>query len=362
MMNIKNGFKILPMALGALVSWFAALDSSHAGPRVGNGGGVWLCRDYTTFEIRWMQLIDLFEADADYGLQLAEMPKVLDEWHLYSLKRREIERVSSRLHNAIAKSEVDLKKIMHQTPGNGTLAVVSDGYYRVRPDISSCENGYIYFGQMANFTDDGRLLLSGALWNDRSFGIKDKAALLVHEQVYHALRKLDGDRNSLRTRAIVAVLFSSLDDNDKALRIEKILDRRAPPEEEGTSVGGPTLFTCGGKVEENTPAGVKRDGQVLLRNDRLLSARLGEFQFRVLTEALEGSPIAMEIIDAESQTRVHLDASLLSAAFKNNQPVVLSLNGKTGRRATLTCWTEQHWATDESERSRNLLSTKLLPF
>jgi hypothetical protein len=64
--------------------------------------------------------------------------------------------------------------------------------------------------QVANYTIDGRLLISSFLWNHPLFTAVDKAALVVHEVVYKHARKNHGNTTSDRARETVGILFSDL--------------------------------------------------------------------------------------------------------------------------------------------------------
>lgn len=215
-----GGIMLRGLLLGAMLTSTVAL----AGTRVGNGGAGWLCRNHGTMTPRWLKLVDLFEADAEYGLQVLPMTES-DPWRILEAKLEFI-----RLHVPRLALTVDrhyLEQAIHELPIGTELAIIHDGVIRVRPSPTTCIDGYLYYFQLANFTDDGRLLLNGEMWNSPVFQSLDRGALLVHEIVYKSLRDHDGDKDSTRARAIVGLLFSNLEMTELNTRIEAILNTPA---------------------------------------------------------------------------------------------------------------------------------------
>ncbi|MCO5141690.1 MAG: hypothetical protein M9962_01215 [Oligoflexia bacterium] len=199
---------------------------SIASPRVGNGGGVWVCQNESFTKVRWMHFVDLFEAENEFGLSLAKVEN-LSEWQIYTEKMKLLRKVSPEITRLIRINLSDLLRTIKFLPESTELTQIEDAFIRVRPSPSSCLNGYLYYGQLANFTFDGRLLISSKFWNDPEFSKREKAALLVHETIYKTLRDHYGDENSSRSRFIVGILFSTLPvDQQKARISRKLKDSR----------------------------------------------------------------------------------------------------------------------------------------
>jgi hypothetical protein len=201
--------------------WGQAIAAS---PRVGNGGGVWACEDRTTREIRWQRFVDLFEAENEFGLRIERLERAPRE--IVREKMELIAKHSPNLHRLLLAYPVNFRKVIRFLPKSSGLTVIEDAAIRVRPLPESCEDGYLYYGQLANFTFDGRLLISTKFWSDPTFTNTERGALLVHEAIYKALREGMGDRDSSRVRQIVGLLFAELDTKDKFQKIESLLLHR----------------------------------------------------------------------------------------------------------------------------------------
>jgi hypothetical protein len=60
----------LRIALASLILIFSSVTHAVAGGAdVGHGGGAWVCRDASD-SIKWVKLVDLFEATNQFGLTL----------------------------------------------------------------------------------------------------------------------------------------------------------------------------------------------------------------------------------------------------------------------------------------------------
>ena len=102
------------------------------------------------------------------------------------------------------------------------IALIDDAKVRVKPAIETCD-GTIAPMQIANFTDDGRLLIDSHLFNHPKFSPRDQAALLVHEAIYAYFRSRFEDRDSQRARRVVGILFSKLDSKAAHQKIDEAL-------------------------------------------------------------------------------------------------------------------------------------------
>lgn len=212
--------------LAACTTAEAAVEA--ASPRVGNGGGVWTCEDRSTRSIRWLRFVDLFEAENEFGLNIPQRDG--DTWQIVQGTLTAMPIISPNLHRLILANPVDFEEVIRFIPKSAGLTVIEDAAIRVRPLPETCADGYLYYGQLANFTFDGRLLISSKFWHDESFTDTERAALIVHEAVYKALREGMGDKNSSRVRQIVGVLFSDLSDSGKSQKIDAILMQAVPRE------------------------------------------------------------------------------------------------------------------------------------
>ncbi len=193
-------------------------DKEH---EVGNGGGAWVCRELDG-SIRWAQLVDFFEAENEFNLNLAE----------YS---GEVRDVVDFLHARIYKSsfklfyvlEPFLKNISYLEGSEGrvhytedTLENIDDAQYSLLPNVNRCSGGKLVknpkngqdmvpYEQVVNFKSDGKILVQGELF----FALPklERAALVFHEAIYSWRRSIkESDTDSRKSRRIVGLIFSTL--------------------------------------------------------------------------------------------------------------------------------------------------------
>lgn len=198
---------------------------AEAGTRVGNGGAGWLCRNNSDNEPRWLELVDLFEARMEFALEIPDV-KMEDEWDVLDSK---IELIKSNFPKLADKLTVDssyLRMALRILPGSAALSKISDGHVRIRPASNTCLEGNLTYTQLANFTNDDRLLVDGGLWRSPVFSVRDKGALLTHELIYKSLRDQDGDLTSSRARTIVGYLFSGLPIETKVVLVDYVLEMK----------------------------------------------------------------------------------------------------------------------------------------
>jgi hypothetical protein len=170
----------------------------------------------------------LFEAENEFGFQVENLDG--SPWAILHSKLELVKGVSPGLAKLMEEHPVDFRKVLRFLPKSAGLTVIEDAAIRVRPMPESCPHGYLYYGQLANFTFDGRLLIATNLWKDGKFTDTERGALLVHEAVYKALREGPGDKNSSRVRQIVGILFSRMDSREQAQRIASVLAQAVPAE------------------------------------------------------------------------------------------------------------------------------------
>jgi hypothetical protein len=178
------------------------------------------------------------------------------------------------------------------------------------------------------------------LWLHPQFSELDRGALLIHEVVYKALRDGFGDLNSVRTRRIVAALFSNRSIEEKKERIDTILETPAPPGEESKVALDPVRVVCSARIfSDLAPAPVET--VVLDRYMHQLVKKTEGFNFLVLTDANDGKPIFLQIDEDGQGATALLEAPMLLPAFLINQSISLKLRSKSKRQtAVLDCWAE----------------------
>jgi hypothetical protein len=179
-----------------------------AGPRVGNGGGAWVCE--RGGETLWIEVVDLFEAKNEFNLDLLDfgdknfddimtfMKKRLDATHYYYYNNLDIH---------IAKVFESIQKVQSHE-----LTPIDDVFPRVRPSLSHCPMGTISYEQVINFTVDGRVLIDEGFW--KKLPASSKAALIFHEAFYSLFREIYRDEDSIRARKMVGLVFSNLSEDE----------------------------------------------------------------------------------------------------------------------------------------------------
>jgi len=181
------------------------LNFAMAGNESGHGGGTWVCRDTATDAIRWVKLVDLFEAKSEYGLTLD------------SFSTQPIDTQLSKVADKIKTANADIFSIYAEDLKNlrATLLIsenidishIPDAHFKVTPAKDLCPGGKIDYEQVANFPDGQNLVIAALLYSRLS--LAEQAALLVHEAVYKMYRdEIDLDNSDL-AREAVGYLFST---------------------------------------------------------------------------------------------------------------------------------------------------------
>lgn len=176
-----------------------------AGGSVGNGGGVWACRE-ASGEIRWTKLVDLYEAENEFGLDLAINPAASVEDYLNNVLVKT--KTVNRTFYFALKSNLETVKQKIKVVDNANLTVIDDALFRISPLASSCQQGKLAYEQLANYTAYDRILLNKELWQPLSN--IEKAGLYLHEAIYLLERTRKNATNSVNTRKLVGLLLSQL--------------------------------------------------------------------------------------------------------------------------------------------------------
>jgi hypothetical protein len=184
---------------------------SLAGQERGNGGGAWICRENDN-AIRWAELVDLYEGKVEFNLTI---PKPFDLTMDQQLRAVE-EKINQAAPDVFLVYEFyrdEVKKAARML-SNARLEVVDDALYRLLPLEESCMEGHLTYEQVANYTNYGVILINQRIYDKLT--ATDQAALWVHEAIYKMFRETRSDQNSVRTRELIAHLFSTTDVNDYA--------------------------------------------------------------------------------------------------------------------------------------------------
>ncbi len=190
-LGIFVGF--LWMILGQLAQaeptvWLKGADSSGGGKSV-------VCRDSNAHLIS-VELLDLYEAKAMFGLSPVSMGSSLDEV---------LDQAKSKLMHTIELPDPNIfqvmgrvKKNLRVMPAGTKLEPVDDASPVVLPQGCALE-------QTAVYVDEGLVVVDREHWE--AMDARNKGALIVHEAIYYRSRG-EGETNSRRARKIVGHLFS----------------------------------------------------------------------------------------------------------------------------------------------------------
>jgi len=214
--------------LSAFVQTTPALAGKSDGSGgAGNGGGLWVCHNDNKLKtIRWVRLVDLFEGKTQYGLNIPVGSSALTYESIIKEKLARVLLADRDFHDGIEPHVNDVLKSIASGDALKSaklLKVVKDAPKVMAPEDDECTNGEIGYVQVANYLDNGALYIRKSIWNHKKFSEQDKAALVFHEGVYKYMRDTYSDENSMRTREIVAAIFSDLCPRRLAMRTSKVL-------------------------------------------------------------------------------------------------------------------------------------------
>lgn len=189
----------------------------RAGDKIGNGGGLWVCAP--DHEPKTAALVDFYEAETEFGLHLIS-PAEADPLALVdavgALVAAKLPDYSVRWTPILSEVRAKIRFV------NAELVVIDDALFRIRPWASLCRSGWEYW-QFANYTSYREVLIRQDLWLSNAVSTRDKAGLIWHEAIYRWMRDEFGDKDSVRARQIVGLLFSDLEAGALRSALEKIL-------------------------------------------------------------------------------------------------------------------------------------------
>ena len=244
--------------------------SALAGDKVGNGGGLWICREGG--EIRRATLVDLFEAEAEFGLKIVGAPPGAGVEELYRRERARLAAELPWMEELLAPHFLVVEQKLK--PLDVLLTPTRDSLERAEPSPALCGGARWEYAQFANFTDYGTLLVQKNLWEAPAIPALHKAALLFHEAVYLWLRAHPyRDSSSVRARRLVGVLFSELSPEMKGMSIDELFGGKRPelPRDSGV-IDDARGITLSAFLTAGAPA-------ILHRADAEFGSRLGTSGF-----------------------------------------------------------------------------------
>lgn len=191
---------------GMLDRIFGPWDGLRSGVTVGNGGHVVLCRNKT--QVALLETFDLYEGRLVHGHKYIEPLQAEEALPLaLSLARKLDEARDLRFESRSLRGKLSLeKKLQHVAK---TMRFIKSGSrLAATPDsqefISFPKNCQL--AQAINFRNERTILVNPDLW--RALSPLNQAALYLHEAVYWHLRETGVEKDSRRTRRVVAALLA----------------------------------------------------------------------------------------------------------------------------------------------------------
>ncbi len=197
-------------------------NTAFAADRIGNGGGVWSCE--TPQAIDNIMFVDFFEARTEFQLEIKE--KNIFYFSEYTERKNWIQN-NLDFGNEIQKNFNFIEQNINYA--DAELQLIEDALYRIIPGSSFCPNGKWKYTQLVNFNEYSKVLIRKDLWESPLLSSTSKAGVLIHEGVYSYLREKFNEKDSVRTRIITGLVFSTLSDSDKVQKINEILKGTTPP-------------------------------------------------------------------------------------------------------------------------------------
>lgn len=304
-----------------------------AAPRVNNGGGGWACRNSKSGEVLWIKAADLTKVEFVSPGKLTE--KAGNVWDLLREQHALIDRVLPALSEILKNNPLDIKTKLRAVPY--PISYIPDAELRYKPPTTSCPGGVVSYVQLADATLDGEIIYSSRVWDMPVFSTYQKAAILLHEEIYFALRKKFGDGSSYRTRQIIGLMYSGLSDSELKRQVDEVLTYEAR-----TSQGifgfqnGPALFnvqvTCTLNINDGeytwswTPDLEVPEFYMVIKG----------FKFFVDINPIDGSPKRLQIKEMESKFSAISEITETVPMFNSMKRAQLLLRGDNSK-ARLGC-------------------------
>lgn len=182
----------------------------RGGDSIGSGGILWICSSEPPDPILYAAVLaDLFEAREQHHWPLIADPGG-DPIMLYQQRK---EWLSHQLPDLFRNLESYFNYVeSHRTLVKGQLLPTGDLMGALKPPVSSCPAKVEWQPRnIANFREeDQQIMIDEFLWNSPALPTLDKAALLFHEAIYYWMRNTYGSTDSVKSRKVTGLLFSTL--------------------------------------------------------------------------------------------------------------------------------------------------------
>ena len=321
-----------------LAAFLGITFPAFAAPRVNSGGGGWACRKNDgTGQVIWIKAADLTKVEYYSKRGLPEQTGK-DRWALLKEKRAMISRDVPALAKILEDFPLDLAKGLYAVPY--ALDYVPDAQLRYKPNAASCPGGVVSYVQLADTNLDGKIVYSQRVWDDPAFSELHKAAILLHEQIYFALRETYGDESSYRTRQIMGLIYYITDVPYLQSEVDEVLNSktRIRPGIFGFN-NGPALFNVELKCKIIVNGELLQTWAPLSPADSLQS-KFGDFAFYIATSEVDGSPTNLKLAHVQSGVQSELQKDDTVLMFNSVRKASLNLQGSGNSTAQIQCFSK----------------------
>jgi hypothetical protein len=219
-----------------LIATILSFNAAQAGDKIGNAGGLWVCSSPAQGMIKGM-LVDLYEARTEFGLILIQSNET-NPVNIVKERENYLRQNSSRYLRDWSSALAEVFQKMRLV--DAELEKIDDALFRMRPLPSTCAGTWEYV-QFANFTHQNQVLIRQDMWNSPLIPTLDKAALIWHEAIYKWLRETQGDKDSVRARQIVGLIFAQISPRELEEGVAAVLKQTGPTPSPGPApVPAPT--------------------------------------------------------------------------------------------------------------------------
>ena len=246
--NLKSIGACTALITAALSLTLASLVWAET--RVGNGGGAWVCRE-NTGAIRNIRMVDLFEAEnhTKVGINLGKFNAPgLTYKDIVGLAKTRLFESNRDLYARVAEQISKINNLEEQkgppkiTTIQDSLEMIDDALFKIRPGSSRCVGGQMNYEQVINYGNDGEILIQSELFLSNSYRANavtsgtiepnvsalSRAAFVLHEAIYAYRRATAGDKDSVMSRRIVGLIFSTLSVSELTKALEDLDEGEVP--------------------------------------------------------------------------------------------------------------------------------------
>ncbi len=327
--------KLGPMIFVTMMAFLSVPLS--AAPRVNNGGGGWICKDFDSKTIRWIKMNDLHAVD-DLPYKFVHF-SAMNATQIFEAQKVRAQQFSRKLAKHISEKDFDIfgsiKFVDH------SLTISEDNHFYRRPDPSTCENGILEYSQIADYIDGGSLLIDSRIWNHQKMSEYNKAVLLTHEYLYKIFRSVFPDKTSNRALRATGLLFLEMPPQLLQTDLDKISEDINYADAQWIPAQLSAIsMTCTVRVQNEFEVLDFKEWKTLAYGESIYHHKLG-LLFTIVVGYQSSYPVKLEIYREDDNSEVRLAAQSINEQIEKNGFVQLSQTQATKSSnivGTIKCW------------------------